>query len=129
MKLIIGGAYEGKVSFAAAKYHLSEEAFADCTAFNVEDFAGCAGIYNLHLWIRSQLAKGQSGEEIIAVLREIINQNPDMIIVMDEIGCGIVPMERNERIWRETVGSVGCLLAERAKSVERVVCGCGVVIK
>lgn len=129
MRLIIGGAYEGKVSFAAAKYHLPEEVFVDCTVFNAEDFAGCAGIYNLHLWIRSQLAKGQSGEEIIAALSEVAANHTDMIIVMDEIGCGIIPMERSERIWRETVGSVGCLLAERAESVERVVCGCGVVIK
>ena len=51
------------------------------------------------------------------------------LIIMDEIGCGIIPLEKSERLWREAVGNVGCFLAERAEGVERIICGTAVRIK
>jgi len=31
---------------------------------------------------------------------------------MDEIGNGIIPIEKSERIWREEAGKVGCYVTE-----------------
>ena len=51
------------------------------------------------------------------------------MIVSDEIGSGIVPIDQNDRLWRETVGRALCTIARQAEQVIRVVCGIGVRIK
>lgn len=49
--------------------------------------------------------------------------------MIDEIGSGIVPMNQEERIWREAVGRAGCKIAESAVEVYRVMSGIGIRIK
>jgi len=51
------------------------------------------------------------------------------VIVADEIGCGVVPVDRNDRTWREATGRALCVLAQKSENVTRVVCGIGVCIK
>ena len=51
------------------------------------------------------------------------------IIVCCEIGNGIVPLAPHERTLREQVGRTLNILAERADSVVRMVCGIPVVLK
>ena len=46
-----------------------------------------------------------------------------------EVGNGIVPLDPAERAWRERVGRTCNLLAERADSVVRMVCGIPVTLK
>ena len=59
----------------------------------------------------------------------LIEKNPSVIIIADEIGCGVVPVEKSDRDLRELCGRLNCMLAERADKVVRVVCGRGRVIK
>lgn len=58
-----------------------------------------------------------------------IRENPKVVVVMDEIGNGIVPADKTERLWREAAGRAGCMLAEKATEVYRVLAGIGVRIK
>ena len=53
----------------------------------------------------------------------------DCIIICDEVGNGIVPAGSAEREYRERVGRILILLAQRAEEVERVICGIGQKIK
>ena len=46
-----------------------------------------------------------------------------------EVGSGIVPIEADERAWREKVGRTCTILADRADSVVRMVCGIPVTLK
>ena len=48
---------------------------------------------------------------------------------MDEVGCGIVPLSREDRDYREAVGRAGQKLAEAAREVWRIQCGIPVRIK
>lgn len=50
-------------------------------------------------------------------------------IVCTEVGLGVVPMNSDERAWRELVGRTCCELSKRADKVVRMVCGIPVVIK
>lgn len=106
MRLIVGGAHQGKTRYAAEKY------------------GGC--VSGFHITVRDWLEKGL---DPLAETERLVAESPDVVIVMDEIGCGIIPLERADRLWREAVGRVGCFLAERAVTVERVVCGIPVRIK
>ena len=51
------------------------------------------------------------------------------VLVGTEIGCGIVPVEASERRFREQMGRLQCLVAERATCVIRLYCGIAQVIK
>ena len=45
------------------------------------------------------------------------------IAVSNEVGSGVVPLDPEERAWREAVGRVGCRIAAEADEVYRVVAG------
>lgn len=51
------------------------------------------------------------------------------VVICNEIGCGVVPLDRDERQRREAVGRLCCDLARRAHSVYRVSCGLGLRLK
>lgn len=54
---------------------------------------------------------------------------PKLIVICDEIGNGIVPMDEFEREYRECVGRIQCNLADRAEKVGRILCGMGQKLK
>ena len=54
---------------------------------------------------------------------------PPAVITLDEVGCGIVPLEKTERDYREAVGHAGQMLAAAAAEVYRMQCGIAVRIK
>lgn len=58
-----------------------------------------------------------------------IKKNPDCIVICNEVGCGVVPMLKEEREYREQVGRMQVILAKSSESVERVICGIAQKIK
>lgn len=60
---------------------------------------------------------------------ELISRNPDIVIVSNEIGYGLVPIDAFERAYREQTGRICTELATFAEQVVRVVMGIGTVIK
>lgn len=51
------------------------------------------------------------------------------MILCDEIGCGVVPLDPTEREWREVTGRICCKLAEKAERVDRIFCGLNMRLK
>ena len=123
MILITGGAFQGKTAYAQAH---SAEAVTDGAVCSFTDAKSAKIQKNYHILVRRLLASGEDAE---AFTRMICRENPDCMILLDEIGSGIIPMEKSERIWRETVGKCGCILAEHADHVIRLVCGIPTAIK
>lgn len=110
MILVIGGAFQGKKEFA--KELAARKKF---------------GVVNLfHNQIQKLL---EDGEDVEVYIRRLLEKNSDIVIVMDEVGAGVVPVERSDREYRESVGLAGQLLAREAQEVYRVICGIGVRIK
>ena len=64
-----------------------------------------------------------------AFLRRILSDNPDAIVIADEIGCGIVSVDAFERAYRDEAGRLCQLLAREAGAVYRVIFGIGQQIK
>ena len=71
----------------------------------------------------------KEGEPIDDLAEELIRKNPELILITDEIGYGIVPVDRMEREYREQTGRVCTCLAAYSEKVYRVMCGIGQVIK
>lgn len=126
MKLIIGGAYQGKKEYASRAYHLNESIWADGKSCSWEEVLCAAAVHDFHVLIRRQLIEGK---DILSLGKELCERNPKIIVVTDEVGYGIVPMEAEERAWREACGRVCTVLAEKADEVVRVCCGIGRRIK
>ena len=114
IKLYIGGAGHGQEIIAEKETGIKpvlcrvEEAFAE------------PGIDQFHLLTKQVLKEGGSAQEFAA---RLVKENPDAVICCDEIGSGIHPLEKEDRIWREETGRALCILAEGADSVVRVFCG------
>jgi adenosyl cobinamide kinase/adenosyl cobinamide phosphate guanylyltransferase len=83
-------------------------------------------VNDLHLWVKQLLQEGKPAEEIVL---QYYKEHPDCIFICDEIGNGIVPMEKQEREYRERVGRLLIRLAGEAETVERIICGMGQKIK
>ncbi len=81
-------------------------------------------VYNFHLLVRRLRQAGQDPAAYAQALGAT-----KLVVIMDETGCGVVPIQQDERLWREDVGRAGCGLARQAQSVERVACGLPIKLK
>lgn len=130
LEFYIGGYAQGKLNYVLREKQqpcrvVEGEAFAPKSW--EECLEGETLVVNhFHLWVRALLRQGQSPEEL---LEDFLAHCPDCVIISDEVGCGIVPMEREERVYRERLGRILTMVAERAERVERVICGLGQRIK
>ena len=71
----------------------------------------------------------QSEQEGEAFARRLLERNPGLILVTNELGYGIVPTDAFDRRFREMTGRICTGLAAEAEEVVRVVCGLGVKLK
>lgn len=51
------------------------------------------------------------------------------LVLCDEVGSGVIPVTRTERLGREATGRLCILLAQQASAVVRMVCGIPTVIR
>lgn len=124
MRLIIGGACQGKLAYAKETY--PEVVWIDGRLCAEAEIYECQGVYHFHEYIRRMM---QDERDVSELAEQLSEKNPDMIIVSDEIGYGIVPVDDFLREYREMTGRICTKLAARADSVCRVVCGIGTKIK
>ena len=77
----------------------------------------------------------QQGKDPELEAKQLMNKavlagNADkLVLVSDEVGSGIVPIDAFEREFREKNGRVNCYLASQAEQVIRVPAGIGTRIK
>ena len=116
--LIVGGAAQGKLAYALSCYGLTEQAVSE------EKLDGPI-VNRLQEWVRNLLAQQV---DPVASIAELV-EGRDLVILCDEVGCGVVPTDPAQREWREAVGRVCCALAQKAVYVDRVQCGIATRIK
>ncbi|MCM1134037.1 MAG: bifunctional adenosylcobinamide kinase/adenosylcobinamide-phosphate guanylyltransferase [Clostridium sp.] len=126
MKLIIGGYAQGKLKYVLEQYGLKDCRVWDGELPKEEENGKTAVMNHFHNWVKSRLLSGGRPEEEIRVFLE---KHPDCVIICDEIGNGIVPVEAFERQYRERTGRILIELAKKAEEVVRVICGIGQKIK
>ena len=124
MRMLIGGAFQGKMEYAQKEYPGIR--WVDGAACSEEELLQCEGVYHFHLYIRKSMEKY---EEMRLFADRIIRENPQIVIITDEIGYGLVPIDAFERRYREETGRICTRLAAFSERVDRVVCGIGLPIK
>ena len=126
MILIVGGAFQGKKEFAAKQMHLEMKAFADGMDCEMDAIYQAKGMVHFHEYIRRMLLEHKDTAHLI---EKLMQKNPDIVLVGNELGYGVVPIDAFDRNYRETTGRVCTQAAAKAKEVYRVVCGIGTRIK
>ena len=127
MKLVIGGTAQGKLEYILLKYDAQKNMVWDGVLPNDRKLNKNIVIINhFHQWVKSRMVSGGCPEDEIM---SFLDCNEDCIIICDEIGNGIVPIDPFERQYRERTGRLLVQLAMRAEEVERIICGIGQKIK
>ena len=109
MKLYIGGVYQGQEELARAEN------------------PGLPCYPDFHEAIRRAVLEARQDPREFA--RQFCAAHQDAIVVANEVGAGVVPIVKEERLFREAVGRALCIVAQESESVTRCVCGIGVRIK
>lgn len=126
MKLVIGGAYQGKLAYAKKEFLAADHSWIDGASCPFEDIYSCQGIWHFESYIRRKMAAGKDLKNLVP---SIAGKNPDLVVVSAEIGYGLVPVDAFEREYREQAGRICTELAALAERVDRVVCGIGMTLK
>lgn len=124
MMLVLGGCFQGKTDYAYETFGIAHCDGTDGAVCPLEELYRTRLLYHFHEYIRRLMEAGQEFD-----LERLLEENPDIVLVTNELGYGVVPVDRFDREYREKTGRICCQLAKRAEEVHRVVCGIGTVIK
>ncbi len=119
MELIIGGAYQGKTDFAKENFGITDEDIFVCD----KDTEPCfdkkcvAHLERFSFWCV------EHGFEPSTYFFEHAKNIEHAIIISDDISCGVVPIDKTERAWREAHGRLLIKLSKEAEHVTRIFCG------
>lgn len=118
MKLIIGGAYQGKREFAVSEFSLKAAEIFTCTGMELDYSARCIDKIE-----EFTLACVKAGVEPADVFRANREKWADSILICQDIFCGVVPMQAELREWRNATGRLCQYLSREAEQVSRIFCG------
>ena len=132
MKLVIGGRAQGKLNYVLQhmvdeNYQIYDGVFPDeGELFNLTKKNEWLIVNRFHNWVNKELKENRNPEE---ELEAFLKKGVRFVIISDEIGNGIVPVDAFERDYRERTGRMLITLASQADEVVRVICGIGQKIK
>lgn len=113
MDLIVGGAFQGKLEYAKETFDLRDEDIYACTPEKEPDWSRRC-VTRLEEYVLFCVRRGVPCE---------IRCRPDAVLIGRDIFCGVVPVDTEERAWREETGRYYSRLTRQADSVTRLFCG------
>ena len=113
MDLIIGGAFQGKLTYAKKKFGIRTEDICECWPEKEPDLSKRC-LYGYERYVLRCLREG---------IDPPTSFEDDKVIIMNDIFCGVVPKEPEARAWREKAGRVMAEIAENSSTVTRLFCG------
>ena len=134
MIFIIGGENQGKLEYLFNISTFKKEDVVDCLKVDelkAEEIlmSNKPDIYNFNNLIKELLVVYDDEEKVKENIKKMIKENRKAVIISNEIGYGIVPIDKFERRYRELTGRICCEVAKESKEVHRVICGIGTIIK
>ena len=125
MILIFGGAYQGKLEYALNEFGLEESDVYHCEekgALNLSRKVICG----LESFVLGCVREGKEAKELLLEYGEALE---DKINIVTDISQGVVPIEPEQRSWREMTGRAMLYLGNRSERTIRVFCGLGQELK
>ena len=118
MKLIIGGAFQGKLDFAKTAYHLSEDDVFTCTGTEIDFSKPCIASIEEFTYA---CVTGHVDAKAYFEAHE--DRWKDSVLICQDIFCGVVPLGADQRAWRNETGILCQYLSRKAESISRIFCG------
>ncbi len=113
MDLIIGGAFQGKLEYAKKHFNIKASDVCECWPEKEPDLTKRC-LYGYERYVLRCMRAGTEPPTSF---------DGDKIIIMNDIFCGVVPVEPEARAWREKAGRVMAAIAANSNTVTRLFCG------
>ena len=114
MILIIGGAYQGKLTFAKEAFGITDADIHICGTGEIDFSKRC--IYKIEEFTYSH-------SDPVSYFQTHREYWQDSILVLQDFFCGVVPMGAENRVWRQNTGRLAQYLSKEAQQVSRIFCG------
>ena len=114
MILIIGGACQGKLAFAKNTFGVTDADIHVCSGEEIDFSKRC--IYRLEEFTALH-------PDPVSYFETHKDSWQNSILILQDISCGVVPLEAENRMWRQKTGRLGQYLSREADRVSRIFCG------
>ena len=114
MILIIGGAWQGKLDFVKDYFRITDADVYTCGPGEIDFSRRC--IYRIEEFVYGY-------PDPVGYFQRHREQWQDSILIMQDIFCGVVPMDAEKRAWRQNTGRLAQYLSREAVQVSRIFCG------
>jgi len=114
MVLVVGSMSSGKLEYVTEQLGYLPESIADGV---IDERKVVCNVQDI---VRRQ------PEKALSLLPELLSKE---VVICNEVGSGIIPVDPQERLFREQTGRLCILLAQHADKVVRMVSGIATVIK
>lgn len=94
MIFVTGGCFQGKQQWVLQNCQVQPFRVADGAVCSMEAIKSAGVLDHFHLLVRRWM---QAGKIPADETEKILSDNPDIVIITDEIGSGIVPLDVKER--------------------------------
>lgn len=119
MDFIIGGAFQGKKTFAREHFGLNADDIFTCKEDEAPDWNSRC-IEHIERYVLYCLKNDKVPE---------LNFRSDAVVIGDDIFCGVVPIDTEIRAWREETGRFYGRISQTSQSVHRLFCGLPLKLK
>ncbi|MDQ0243513.1 adenosyl cobinamide kinase/adenosyl cobinamide phosphate guanylyltransferase [Bacillus fengqiuensis] len=128
MHFIFGGAFNGKRKWVSDTYNDCKVTWISAyEQIEIPDKAGTgetAVLEGIEVWVRGRIAQGFTVEETAAFFEQKLSvwlkQCDRLVLIGTEIGKGIVPVDEEDRMWRDACGYVYQHIVEKAERVDQI---------
>ena len=128
LELVIGGRAQGKSAYARKKYphavYLDERDLTEDGSLLIDEDKAHEIILwdHFHLCVRTWQEAGMTMDGMQDKIADICKMCRHLVIISDEVGNGVVPLQKEDRIYRELVGNLLIEIASKAERVDRIIC-------
>lgn len=126
MIMITGGVFGGKKDYAKKRFGFTDEEILNGGSCPFDNIFSAKCIADYQLIVKRLL---EENADVRGFTERLCIENPNAVVIINEIGAGIIPLEKSDRIWREETGRSGCLIARNSSEVIRLACGIPTTIK
>ena len=102
MKMVIGGAYQGKTDYAKQVY--PNLVWSDGASCDLKDIFSCSGIVHFEEFVRRWIRENKA-EHATDLAAQILQENPELIVVTADTDWFLCMRlkDSTEKLWEESV--------------------------
>lgn len=121
MHIVFGGAFNGKRQYVREQLKDQHVDWNEGQLPDKKDAEAFVVIAGLEHWVRQQLEKDFSEQQLMEQVKSFLNQGQaQQTWILTDLNRGIVPTERIEREMRDVLGRLYQFLFAEAKDITRI---------